>query len=435
MRFSVDWLTDAPNQCPEERATAGALKLFLGEHSAFAFYDPATGRVSEALNIAAVHLADGIVREWWRILGGRDRRYSLLRHRNGYVLPDVGFRFDGNGFEVSSRQPEYGDEGLRFFFVAPEFVSRSELESILADFVSTVAGRLVEAGVENSALSSAWQRVAASRADPEEAAFCEAAGALDLDPYRIAESDALFIERSGELFCGEALIEFLAGVGQRAESSVQGVARSTHHEVVTGLLDLVQRGGNRAALPVLREVGQELGDSVRRRPGEKAFGPGYRAAHRLRDILGTGNCDQAQSLASLAGRLGNQRFEPVDGDLGVAALVTRASDAVRIHLRPRGGPDWVAWAQNFAFARAVGDALCFPDSGNSVVNGLHGAERQATNRAFGAQFLAPVDEVLAMVEDGRDSTDVSRAFGVNSAVIDHQIENRDRIWQACARAA
>ena len=432
MRFSVDWLPDAPNQCPEERATVGAVKLFLSAQNVFAFYEPATRQVSEALNIAAVHLADGIVRDWWRILGGRDCRHSLLRYRNGYVLPDIRFRFDGTDFEVSVDQPEYADGGLRFFFATPEFVSRQDLESSLADFVATVESRLAEAGVENSALSVAWARVTASRADPEEAAFCEAAGALDLDPYRIAETDALFIERSGQLFGGEALIEFLAGC---ARQRALGLPSERWLTFLSVLDRAAGADGEKAALPRLREAAHELGEGARRRPTEKAYAPGYRAARGLRNILGTQSCSKLPSVTSLARLLGNNRFRAVEHNLGVGALVSRSSDAVSVHLNGYGGPDWSSWAQNFVFARALGDAVCFPDSGNSVINRLHGAERQATNRAFAAEFLAPVDEVLAMREDGKTLVEVSNAFGVIPAVIEHQEENEERIRQACARAA
>ena len=305
MRFSVDWIQDAPNRCPEERATVGALKLFLGEDNAFAFHDPAAHEVSEALTIAAVHLADGIAREWWRILGGRDCRHSLLPYRNGFVLPDFGFRFDGTDFEVSSKESEYGAEGLRFFLVAPEFVSRAALETALEDFVSCVESRLAQAGIKNSPLSIAWSRVTASRANPEEAAFCEAAGALRLDPYQIGDADALSIKRAGRLFHGEALIEFLAGVAERAVPSVPGVPGTIPDTVLSGLLEVARTPGEQARLPMLQDAGRNLskrcgaGQARRRtapateRPAAcgkysvRRTGPICNPSHRLRACSGT----------------------------------------------------------------------------------------------------------------------------------------------------
>ena len=65
------------------------------------------------------------------------------------------------------------------------------------------------------------------------------------------------------------------------------------------------------------------------------------------------------------------------------------------------------------------------------MNNLHDAERQAAGRAFAAEFLAPVERVLDMFHDGREIDEISAWFNVTSHVIDHQIENRDRIRQAC----
>ena len=86
--------------------------------------------------------------------------------------------------------------------------------------------------------------------------------------------------------------------------------------------------------------------------------------------------------------------------------------------------------QNFAFARAIGDAICFRETPLSVVNRLHRAHRQAAGRAFAAEFLAPVDSVLDMVEDGRDPIEIAQSFNVSRRVVLLQIWNQDRIRQS-----
>ncbi len=81
--------------------------------------------------------------------------------------------------------------------------------------------------------------------------------------------------------------------------------------------------------------------------------------------------------------------------------------------------------------RAVGDVICFGDTRRSVVNRLHRAERQAAGRAFAAEFLAPVESVLEMVESGLDDDEIAGSFNVSPQVIARQIENRSRIREAC----
>lgn len=65
------------------------------------------------------------------------------------------------------------------------------------------------------------------------------------------------------------------------------------------------------------------------------------------------------------------------------------------------------------------------------MNSLHQAERQAAGRAFAAEFLAPVDSVLEMVEGGLDDDEIAGSFNVSPQVIAWQIENRSRIREAC----
>ena len=105
---------------------------------------------------------------------------------------------------------------------------------------------------------------------------------------------------------------------------------------------------------------------------------------------------------------------------------------MHIHLRGDEPEEWTVQAKNFAFARAIGDAVCFPDTPRSVVNELRDAERQAAGRAFAAEFLAPIQSVLDMVDSGHDDYEIASSFMVSPQVVARQIESQDRIRQACA---
>ena len=48
-----------------------------------------------------------------------------------------------------------------------------------------------------------------------------------------------------------------------------------------------------------------------------------------------------------------------------------------------------------------------------------------------AEFLAPVDEVLSMRNDGWDEPAIAEVFAVAADVVERQIENADRIALAC----
>ena len=213
VRFSVEWLDGAPNVCAEERATLCRLRIFVGDENACVFYDPQTDEKYDHVVVPAVHLAEGIATDWWSIFGRRDHEHSLLPWRTGFVLPDVRLKFDGATFEVVGDQLHCDNPKLRFWLVGAETLSRDAAESVLSNFVEQVIDKLACEGVTSSEVALCWSRVSESRADPHERSFCEAAGALGADPYSISDADASFVDAAGELFVGEALTEFLAGVG------------------------------------------------------------------------------------------------------------------------------------------------------------------------------------------------------------------------------
>src|SRR3954451_3367681 len=107
MHFSTDWLNEAPNAAPEEAATACDLRVFVGVTNVTTHLDEEEGRVEDHVTMPAFSLALGLAMGWWRIFGGRHGDYSLLRHRMGYAVPDLRFRFDGLTFEASAEQKLY----------------------------------------------------------------------------------------------------------------------------------------------------------------------------------------------------------------------------------------------------------------------------------------------------------------------------------------
>ena len=424
MLFSAEWIEKGPNISLQERSTLCDLQIFVGNGNACTWEDIDTGETFHHLTLPAVHLAEGISADWWSIFGSRDQWTSILRHRTGFALPDLGFSFDGIMFQVSAKKFTYQNPHVRFIQEPFEIMTRQEAEQGLSDFVRQVVQRLEEAGVADTEVSTCWSRVVQSREDPEETAFCEAAGALGADPYSIQEVDALFIEKAGELFSGEELIEFIADLRTGKDNS------NSRDIVLEGIRRVVAEPPESSLLPELHVAANHIQHAVARRPGERIWAASYRAARAFREVIGIDGGVTQQSPVTVAAKLGSGRFGPVDNLSGVDAVVSNTNKDVHVCLSKLGGEA----AENFAFARALGSAICFPGARLSVVNELHGAERQAAGRAFAAEFLAPVDMVMEMHSSGVEVNDISRAFNVSPTVIGLQMENRNRIQIACSTA-
>ena len=429
VKFLVDWLDGGENAAAEERATLCDLKIVVGDNNACLFFDDELKESFDSLTIPAVHLAAGLARDWWRIFGGRrDHKLSLLPYRTGFVLPDLYFGCDGTTFEVQCRQLHLPNPGLRFWQVPSSYCSRSDAEQHLASFVDAVVGKLTSEGICDAEVSLAWQRVCASRADPAEAAFCEAAGALNIDPYAIEDKDASFVEQAGELFSDEALLEFLGG---GASMGSDAGAFTFPISTLSWLRRLERRQSNESVLPTLLEMQTQFGAEVGRLPSEPPWSQGHRVAGMLtRELQLDGR--ELPTPEVLAKQLGSTRFQRIHGEDIEPGLRAVVGPGPSVHLRDRnrGKYHWAPQAETFALARAIGSALCLQETERSVVNSLHDAEQQAVGRAFAAEFLAPAARVLEMAHDGLDNDEIAFEFNVSPWVVSHQRENYERIVKA-----
>ena len=421
MRFSITPVSGAKNASAEEHATVCDLRITIAGDNACYHRDARTDDLYDAVRVPAVYLAEGIATEWWSIFGRRDRRHSLRPYRTGFILPNIRFRCDGSTFEVSSEAMYCENPGLQFWPAGPETTPRSEAEAELSRFTDTVADMLRGHGIVHSELILQWERVSASRTDPDESAFCEAAGALGIDPYSIAEADAQFIEQAGRLFAADGLGEFLAGVSEHG--------RNLRSRILESATKIQQNPGAHSRLPELRSAAAAIDDDLKLQPhGGPAWAPGYRSAQAFRKVTGLRQEYAPVPVSKLAKTLGNSSFRYEEDLVSILALVSREDD-IHIHLRGRteAGP-----SENFNFARAIGDAVCFPEGSHSVINRLQRAERQAMSRAFAAEFLAPAEQVSVMAYDGLAIDQIADTFCVSQELIERQVENRDRIAQVCA---
>jgi hypothetical protein len=421
VRFSADWLENAQNVAPEERATVAKFRLWLAEQNVTMNLRDAV--LTDHIVISLYSLAEGLAHDWWSLFGGREREISLIKHRSGYAMPDIRFRFDGMAFEATAFQKVYQNPPLRFWAGPPEVMTRGEAESSLSGLIELVLKQLESKGQKYTSAALRWERIQASRSDPQESAFCESAGALGLDPYAISESDSAIIEEAASLFQKESLAEFLSGAQDyKSDSLLKWVRtaerRPKYKSCVSDLMPIVRKAVRLAP----------------ERQGERSWALGYRRARSLREALDLRPQDRIRSDKVFAKKLGAAaNFEPAGRVNGIRALRSHTTgDDVSIHMRDHGSSPQARVGQLFSFARAVGDVACFPSPTRSPVNELRSAYRQAAGRAFAAEFLAPIDEVASMQADGHDLMTIADELSVSTTVVERQIENTQRIKSACA---
>ncbi|MCY4214205.1 MAG: ImmA/IrrE family metallo-endopeptidase [Gammaproteobacteria bacterium] len=429
MRFSLEWQDDAPNASAEERATVADLQVFVDEVNVCEhLVGQASGvrQPSGEATVSAYPIAEALAFEWWRLFGRRDDEFRLFNHRCGYALPDLRISHDGERFTVVSKAREYANPPVFFYRGASQLLSKDQAESAIVGLISQAMERLRASGVPQSALALRWERVRASIGDANERAFCEAAGAMNLDPYALSDEAADFIERAGALLKGDALLEFLSGL------PLAGARASRLNDLLNWMAGCETRPRYKSRLPLAEDLRQNSSVPKELAGAEPPWARGYRCARRVRDALNAGPGERFRSVSALARRLDAPNFSPAAPVSGVRAVLQFDQGDVRVHLggghQARHRPE----SALFAFGRAVGDAIGNPPVVRSVVNDLHDASRQALGRAFAAEFLAPVEEILSMREDGKDTAFVAEEFGVSEEVVERQLQNRHRIQTACA---
>lgn len=415
MRHSIEWQDDAGNAAPEERATVGDFRLFIGSQNVTKHMLDDT--VQDHVTVAMYGLASGLVHDWWTIFGARDREFSLRDYRTGYLVPDIRIQFDGSAFEVSAQQTAYDNPDVRFWAGSSEVLSRLDGEAWLSQLIGDVLSRLQSLGISDTSAARRWRRVQTSLHSDEQA-FCEAAGARGLDPYEIADDEAAFIENSEAVFQQETLVEFVAGAGEVDTA-----------KLISWVKRMNRSDGSQYRLPSLRPIADKIAADASEECGGQGWSRGYRRARALRKELNLDQHSRFASFRELALRLGGARsFNLAPKVDGISALRREGRHGVHVHLRNHGDTT----AHLFALARAVGDVVCFPKPEAAPINSLRKAFRQAAGRAFAAEFLAPINEIRSMLADERDIYSISDEMHVSSMVVQHQIENQQRIDEACA---
>lgn len=424
MKFSVDWDDGDRGAVDVDQHAVGNLRIEVGGVDVCDNVDvgdngeAASDRISRDLLVSVCPLAEGISGAWWRLFGARDVQHRLIWSRGGYAIPDLRIRFDGAEVEVACPPYRYENPPLSFPNSGTERMDRADAERALSGFLDAVCERLASRGVTESCVGIRWASVQASRQNADEAAFCEAAGALGLDPYDISDADADVVMSSNGVFDGEPLREFLTGM--RRPEAVR--------EALDWVSEVESRPRYQSRIPALEGAG-ETAPNRPRADAEKPWARGYRQARAFRKRLDMASNARFHSVSELTKRLGASHFRFAPAIRGISALVQSGGDT-RIHLRKIDRPE----SRLFVFARAIGDAVANPPAERSVVNDLHEASRQACGRAFAAEFLAPIDEIASMRTDGLDTDSIAGEFCVSPELVKRQVENADRIAQACAGA-
>jgi len=153
--------------------------------------------------------------------------------------------------------------------------------------------------------------------------------------------------------------------------------------------------------------------------GVRPWQKGTSAAKALRSHLGLALDASVGDAAKLARLCGAKDFVTHHLESkALRAFQERVSGSPTVLVQEGSTPQSTA----FVLARAIGDYLVFQSDKSCVAKTY--TDRQAVGRAFAAEFMAPAEGVIAMIdEDEQSTTQVAEHYQVPFDVVMHQYGN------------
>jgi DNA-binding MarR family transcriptional regulator len=361
--------------------------------------------MSADLNAIALDFLD----HWWRILYRRaaPHRIGTFAFRSGTAERRISLVTSSTGKYIELFWRLLGAEQVLPQPSAQQMSPEHFQTCLLDNVVRPVARELRARYRYDRPVHSQLARLEESLTYTSETQFCRTAGALGISPYNLFSEKAseirLLIEKIPD---EDARLDFASAVSAEELAAAYSWASS---EVTT------KGAGNR--LPRLDEIRGNLrpGQEVHARPWQL----GTSLARAVRREIGL-NVDAStggvQGLSNLFGAEAPFQTSP-------NAPGTLLGFQDRYHGNPTvvvgdRGPRGTA----FVLARAIGDYLTFADNA-ACVSDLY-TDRQAVGRAFAAEFIAPGESVVRMIEEEDLSiSHIANHYCASAEVINWQYKN------------
>jgi hypothetical protein len=405
--ITADWLNGEPDGDPTAAfigIEAAGVKLLRAENRW-------SGSLVDRIPLSAAPLAVWLAQNWWRLRWEPEQpspspnwrmAHELAAAGEGFIWPRITITSDGKEVMLRSRRTPADDpEIIHYLHSGTAAVGGDAFEAGVDRFLSLTIERLQRFS-RGADLEELWAEVRAERADPARARYRRLEAMMGSDP--------------GEAPAGkvEALLALEAEAGARALPEIAVLAAG---RAVADIADAVRQasiigrvrrdvsvGAAQAGAPA--DVGRRLASEVRGQIGLDGFSP-VGDGH-LADLLGL-------TVAALT----TSPAAPGPG-LPVAAAVTDGSAGDRFRFRRS-----FSTGRRFESARLLGDALAETADYWHLAADVNTA-RQKVQRAFAAEFLAPIRAIEAYL-DGDHSPDAIEGAGeyfeVSSQTVGSQLAN------------
>jgi hypothetical protein len=393
----VEWLGDGTGQSAELE-TLARLRITVASQVITANFNKRSGAFSDAINVEMLPLATHLARNWWSILNeplrssadiGFQGRHRLDAAMHGFAFPSIAICSAGSDAVLIDWEQEVSEFSPLEFRAArpsdPVQIARDQVEATLMELVGATLERSTSKSSEARSLYDSWAKVRETMNEPDQTAYCVAAGRLGIDPYDPDQIDlATFAEtlppKLFEDITDAVKVEELPNTTQWLQEQSQRLESCPSVEI--------------------RSFGEFSKDDISIQPGII----GFIAAKILRQRLGLSERPK-KAVTELLGDAVSAR----------CSLSRKGPSAITSLLKNRDGKAFIGAvalsARQQRFRACAATYLAWEDNTRDTRGGTIGLTRlQQASRAFAAEMLAP-REILR---------DRAGPFGFTSEDIENQ---------------
>lgn len=419
-RFSCEWLS-AGVDGPVFRDTTAQLALYVGNACLTRNEDIWSKTVRDSVLVSTYPLAMWFASSWWRLnwepLPNHGTRPSLdwrMAHEmgaanHGFVWPRVLFASDGEVVNVWAEAASTNGQSVNYLagLDGHQGVQISEFQRCIDSFIGAVLSRLRAVGHPDTELASLWGFILEDRADQSATRARRLEAQLGFDPDE-CPADVMAQALTLQSQTGDSAMAELAPIfGKRDEGVALGEITSL--SATQGLRGKPQVGpSNLGPLGLMAAPWQR----------------GVEAARQLRGYLDkTDEPIDNPTLLSLLG-LTEDQVENWSAPSRRPAAVATPIDHECLNFVPRKRHPV---AKRFEFARFLGDHLReATGSAHWLASTDLATSRQKYQRAFAAEFLCPIQSLVAFLEEDFSESALEEAadrFGVSEQTVESLLMN------------
>jgi DNA-binding MarR family transcriptional regulator len=348
-----------------------------------------------------------LLADWWRLLYRRaepHKMFPLVKEGNQRISHAMLLAESTGRIELIVRSSANDRDlwGLPQFFLSADDFSTH----VLTELARPLVHRLRRGKRFDRPVESMLRRTREILAEPSDFVFWKSAGALGLSYHNMNDASTKKVT---------SLIDAISDENARLDFA-SAIDSNQLQQSLTWASDEITAKSHANSLPKLIELRRER---PRAKTDVEPSRIGTAEARSVRHWIGLSSDRSVGGLDGLARMFGDdQKFSPsAPGEDLIRGFQGRGDDIPVIAVRNEG-PKSTA----FLVARGIGDYLVF-GSREAPIADIY-SDRQAVGRAFAAEFLAPAEGIIHMIDEEKASLDiVAGHYGVVKEVVRRQYEN------------